>query len=99
MTPIEFKGCNTTYGENQPEYQPLPAMHAKDENGTIVTAWQLTDDDLERLKQTKTLYLQILTGYNHLQPVFLTTNPHEVGIEGEHLPQKPTPINPEDDAS
>lgn len=98
MNPVKFEGVNVQFADEQPEYNALPALHRKDENGTVVTAWQLSDEELEQLRKTKTIYLQVLTFYKPLQPVFLTVDPTEVGLIV--VTEEPvTPINPEDDAA
>lgn len=76
MKAIKFKGHNVVYAENQPEYNPLPAF--KDENGTIVTCWELTNEDFERIVETRRIYLSVMTFNNHLQPVYLTTDVNEL---------------------
>ena len=67
MKAIEFKGCNITYAENQPEYLPLHAHKSKD--GLVTSCWELSL--LERLKVVFTgkIYLLILTFNRPLQPL------------------------------
>ena len=76
MKPIKFKGQNVVFAENQEGVLPLPAF--RDEDGVVVTCWELTNEDFERLVETKKIYLSIMTFKNPLQPVFLTTNIDEV---------------------
>ena len=76
MKPIKFEGHNVVYAENQPEYNPLPAFKA--ENGTIVTCWELTNEDFERIVETRRIYLSVMTFNNPLQPVHLTTDVDEL---------------------
>lgn len=76
MKPIKFEGHNVVYAENQPEYNPLPAFKA--ENGTIVTCWELTNEDFERIVETRRIYLSVMTFNNPLQPVYLTTDVDEL---------------------
>ena len=76
MKPIKFEGHNVVYAENHPEYNPLPAFKA--ENGTIVTCWELTKEDFERIVETRRIYLSVMTFNNHLQPVYLTTDVDEL---------------------
>lgn len=68
--------------EDQPQYQTLPALPIdSDLPGTILTRWEVTDEEIEILKQTKSVYLYISTFLQPLQPVYLTveTPPvHEV---------------------
>lgn len=76
MKPIKFEGHNVVYAENQPEYNPLPAFKA--ENGTIVTCWELTNEDFERIVETRRIYLSVMTFNNPLQPIYLTTDVDEL---------------------
>lgn len=58
--------------ENQPQYQTLPALPVEsDLPGTILTRWVLSDEELEILQKTKSVYLYIATFNNPVQPVFL----------------------------
>jgi hypothetical protein len=67
MTPIKFPGVNVIFGENQPEYQPLPAMRLPD--GQVITCWQLSDEEIEKISQNRCIYLQQLVGKQRLQPI------------------------------
>lgn len=74
MTPKQFDYVNTVFAVNQPEYQPLPAHTSI--NGVVTICWELTDVEIERLKETKQLFLSVKTFGQPLQPLFMTT---EVG--------------------
>lgn len=78
MQPVKFKGANVTFAENQPEYKPLPAFI--DEQGNVVTCWELSNEDFEKLVETKRIYLSIKTFNNPLQPIFMTADVNEVLI-------------------
>lgn len=69
MKPIEFDGANCVYGKEQPYYEPLPAN--RDDDGTVVTCWQLELGDLERITKTGCVWLSVLTFNEALQPVLL----------------------------
>lgn len=52
MKPIKpaanlFAAREVTFGEGQPEYQPLPALVQPD--GTLTTEWQLSEEDIDRI--------------------------------------------------
>ena len=70
MEPIKFDGVNVTYGENQPEYQPLPAQRGP--NGEVLTCWKLSADELKKVQETGVIWLGILTFGQKLQPVLLS---------------------------
>lgn len=74
MTPTKFEGQNVVYAESQPEYLPLPAMQLQDEGGTVITCWELSDEELAEVVKNKKVYLSIMTFKQPLQPVSLQTS-------------------------
>ncbi len=68
MKPITFAGQNIVFGENQPEYQPLPALKMPD--GEVITCWQFSDSEWETMSKNKCFYLSQLTFNQLLQPIF-----------------------------
>lgn len=78
MKPVEFKGQNVVFGEGQPEYQPLPALRMPD--GEVITCWEISDDELKLIQETKRIYLKQLTFNNPIQPVMLISDLSD-GIE------------------
>lgn len=71
MKPIEFNGQNVVYGENQPEYLPLPALKLPD--GQVITCWELSDEEIEVIVKNKKMYLSQLTFNHPLQPILPVT--------------------------
>lgn len=66
---------NVVFAKDQPEYVPLPAMKVpNDPQGLIITKWQLSPEELERVKETGTIHLSMLTFNQPLQPVLLTVD-------------------------
>lgn len=80
MKPIKFPGVNIVFAEDQPEYQPLPAMILQDRECSVITCWELTEDEIETLTKTRKLFLKQLTFGNPLQPILPTTDLSE-GID------------------
>lgn len=80
MQPIEFPGSNVVFGKDQPEYRPLPALVLQDSFRSVITCWELTDEEIEELTRTKRLYLKQLTFGNPLQPLLPTVDLSD-GIE------------------
>lgn len=75
MKPFEFPSENVVFVKDQPEYMPLPAMEIpNDPQGLITTKWQLSPEELERIKETRTIHLSMLTFNQPLQPVLLTVD-------------------------
>lgn len=73
MRPTKFEGHNVVFAEDQPEYQPLPALrYPSDPCGTVITCWQLSEDELEEVKRTGKIYLSQFTFNGPLQPVLMS---------------------------
>lgn len=72
MEPKKFDGANCVYGANQPEYQDLPAQRYGGSLGQVVTCWQLSPEELQKVQETGEIWLSLLTFGNPLQPVMLT---------------------------
>lgn len=79
MTPKTFSEVNVIYAKDQPEYNPLPVY--KDEKGTLVSCWELTDEEIERIKMNKCIWLSVMTFNQPLQPMFMTANKSELFTE------------------
>lgn len=73
MRPVEPPEIQDTqavvFAKNQPEYLPLPSRVYED--GTVVTEWEPSDEELERLKIGGRIRLTVLTFNRPLQPVIL----------------------------
>lgn len=78
MKPIKFYGHNIVLAEDQPEYQPLPVHRQFNTEGKCVYVWELTDEEIEVLKQTKKLYVSQLTFNQLFQPILPTVNQADV---------------------
>ena len=72
MEPKKFDGVNCVYGANQPEYQDLHAQRYNGPLGQVVTCWQLSPEELQKVQETGEIWLSLLTFGNPLQPVMLT---------------------------
>lgn len=70
MQPVKFKESNIIFGENQPQYQPLPAF--LDEEGTVVTVWKLSLWERIRVLFTGRLYMITMTFKSPVQPMLPT---------------------------
>jgi hypothetical protein len=72
MKPITFKGQNTVFAKDQPEYFPLPAF--KTEDGRVVSCWKLSILERLYLLLRGRLWFQSKTFNRPLQPQLLTVN-------------------------
>lgn len=70
--PIKFKESNVIYAENQLEYKQLPAF--KDEDGFIITCWELSKEEIDKIVKTKKIYVSMLTFNKDLQPLMVETD-------------------------
>ena len=70
MKALEFKECNRVYAKDQPEYVNLPCY--AESNGTITVCMQLENDEVDKVRKARVLYLKMLTFNNPLQPVRVT---------------------------
>ncbi len=77
----KFAECNVTYGENQPEYLPLPAHRASD--GTVTSCWKASLRERLKILLTGRVYLQLLTFQQPIQPQLLLAEKPELEAADE----------------
>ncbi len=79
MNPIKFEEVNVVFGENQPEYIPIPAFKVlNDENCEVVTCWKLTLTERLKLLFSGKLWVSNLTFNKPFSPVYMTVNKTDV---------------------
>lgn len=66
MKPTKFEGSNVTFAKDQPQYLQLPAY--KDEDGTVITEWEFSDEERGRISKGENIRISILTFNKALQP-------------------------------
>ena len=71
MMPIEFKGSNVVFAENQPEYLPLPAYKSKD--GMVTICWKLSFKERLKVLFAGKIWQKMLTFNKPLQPQLFKT--------------------------
>lgn len=92
MKPIKFPESNVTFGENQPCFEPLPAFLAP--NGIVVSCWELSPAEIEKVRETGYIWLSQCTCNEPLQAVFMTAEKADVltvnddGKSSEASPQQ-----------
>lgn len=70
MKPITFPEVNVVFAKDQPEYLPLPAyQEPEDPKGRIITRWELSEAELNQIRETKSIYISVYTFNNPLQPI------------------------------
>jgi len=94
MKPIEFKEQTHLMGKEQPEFEVLPvcitkAMPEQGYPGEIISAWELSDEDLELIKTTKVVYLRVQGSAQ--PPVFLEVKSPFVPVPEDFKPDVKEP--------
>ena len=72
MQPLNFDGANIVYGAKQPEYIPLPAEYRGGKSGEILTCWELSPEELQRIQETGKIWVGVLTFGQPLQPLYVS---------------------------
>lgn len=88
MTPIKFPEANIVIGKNQKEYESLPAWVDKTpipddaivgfNRGDVVSCWQLSPEEIEKVRETGCIWVNMLTFGLPVHPLFLTVDKNEV---------------------
>ena len=98
MKPVDFEGKNITYvappgcegnvGNLYVLRTEVPALDGSKHKSTVViSCWELTDEELELLKQTKKVYLSVYAPFQ--PPVSLEiTTPEPLQLEVNYLRAK-----------
>lgn len=76
MKPIEFAEQNTLATSPEPNIKPLPCCLIE---GQVISCWELTPEEIERVKETGKIYVSQLSGKSII-PLFLTTDKHDLFI-------------------
>lgn len=89
MKSIKFPGCNTEIGKGQPEYNVVHAIHFPGVEGEILACYELTDEEVERIRQDKKLYYTRLTFNQSFQPFKIAVDIDDDQIIDPRLPSIP----------
>lgn len=85
MKVVSFPEQTTIYAKDQPQYQALPAYHFGDAEGRIACRWSLSWRERLRVLFTGTIWHQVLTFGQPLQPQKLTVEkPEMVAVSQEN---------------
>lgn len=75
MELIEFPEQNTVIAKDQPEYAPMPARRIENSpTGELICCWQLTPEEIEKVRETGVIWHSIYTFANPLQPQLLSVD-------------------------
>lgn len=75
MKPIDFKGRNVIFTEDQPEYLPLPALAFPDPKGEVISCWSVSDEELEIITKNRCIYISQLRFSDYNEEGELVHNP------------------------
>ena len=78
MKAVDFDEQNVVISEAQDEYMNLPALAADDEHGSVVSCWELSEEDLKKVQETRKVWLSCYTFGALLQPVLLSVKKGDV---------------------
>ncbi len=83
MKPVKFEECNVVFAEDQPEYQSLPAHCATRELGDVVSCWELSEEEVQKIVETRRIYISQLSFHQPLQPIYPTVNKDDIFENGK----------------
>ena len=70
-----------TFGANQPEYIPLPALRGRAPQYLVLTRWKLTGEERLRIMHGEDIFLSQFTFGNAYQPVAIQVASAEASAE------------------
>lgn len=82
MDILDFKETNSVFGEDQPEYLPLPAHRVQDPTGTVITCWGLSWRERLKVLFTGRIWVSLLTFGHPIQPQLLSETKPAMYKEG-----------------
>ncbi len=77
MKPIEFPEQNAIATSRDENVQPLPCRIA-DDGSQVISCWELTEADMERLMRNPRIYVSQMTFGGNIPPLFLTTDNNDL---------------------
>lgn len=86
MQSVEFEGCNLLIGKGQPEYNVIHAKRIPGDLGMVVACFELSEEELRQVNNTKRIYYTRLTFGHPFQPMRLLTEDPSATEETEPGP-------------
>ena len=80
MKPDSRMAIEIVIAKDQPEYIPLPAVRLLNPEGDLITRWELSDAEIERVIESRSIYLTMMTFNRAVTPVMLSVDPPEIGV-------------------
>ena len=78
MKPIQFKEQTVIFAKDQPQYQQLPALKIKSNEGEVISCWNLSFTERLRVLFTGKIWLSLMSFNKPLTPSFLSTKKDDV---------------------
>ena len=78
MKPIKFKHQNTVFAEDQPEYNPLPALKIAGYKGETISCWKLSFKERIKVLFFGRVWMSLSMFGRPLTPSYLCVNRKEV---------------------
>lgn len=80
MKPVKFPQVNIEIAKEQDEYITLPACIIDEPEGRIITCFELSDEEIKEIVETKKLWHTQLSFRKPMQPISMSTqNPFKNG--------------------
>lgn len=73
MIAVPFPGSNFQFAANQDEYEPIAGYAHGDAERRVSFCFRLSEPELEEIARTRSLWIQVLTFGQPLQPIGLST--------------------------
>jgi hypothetical protein len=78
MRPVKFKHQNVVFAEDQPEYQPLPALRIEGPEGIVISCWKMSFKERVKVLFTGKVWLSLMSFNNPLTPSYMSVNRDDV---------------------
>lgn len=78
-----FQHLEVRVAENQPQYNVLPSLPIDDDMGTLLTRWELTEEEIAYIVKHRCLYIWLATFGEPIQPLRVTAEDLKIGQRGE----------------
>lgn len=75
MKPIDFPGRNIIFAEDQPEYQPLPAILMPGPEAEVISCWSFSEEEWEAMSKNRCFFISQLCFRHENEKGEMVNNP------------------------